>query len=404
MELERRRGRWRRLVGFALLAVVSFLVGSLVTTVVDMRLAAQSPAPQASTANLPQAVAVEAPGIGNPYILADIAEQVSPAVVFVSATFPQTPQVTRDPFFEFFFGQIPAPEQSSAGTGFIISEDGYILTNQHVVGNVGDNQKITVKISTPDFTGEVPAQLMGTSYSLDLAVLKIDKPRGLARLPVVKLGDSDRTRPGEWVIAIGNPYGEQLEHTVTVGVVSAKGRQIRVYDRDAGRWRQYQNLLQTDAAINPGNSGGPLVNIAGEVIGINTAVNAQGQNIGFAIPINEAKQVLEGLIAQAGQPQRRPYMGVLLEDIDSRLARYLGLPDTNGALISTVVSGSPADKAGLRVYDVIRRMGQREIKTADDVITELDRYKPGDEVLLQVFRNGRTVTVVLTLGERPANS
>ncbi|HEY8425694.1 MAG TPA: trypsin-like peptidase domain-containing protein [Limnochordales bacterium] len=404
MELERRRGRWRRLVAFALLAVASFLVGSLVTTMVDMRLAAQSPAPQASNAALPEAVAVQAPGIGNPYILADIAEQVSPAVVFISATFPQRSGVTRDPFFEFFFGQIPEPERSSAGTGFIISEDGYILTNQHVVGNIGDNQKITVKISTPDFTAEVPARLIGTSYSLDLAVLKIDKPRGLARLPVVKLGDSDRTRPGEWVIAIGNPYGEQYEHTVTVGVVSAKGRQIRVYDRDAGRWRQYQNLLQTDAAINPGNSGGPLVNIAGEVIGINTAVSSQGQNIGFAIPINEAKDVLEDLIAQAGQPQRRPYMGVLLEDIDSRLARYLGLPDTNGALVSTVVSGSPADKAGLRVYDVIRRMGQREIKTAADVISELDRYKPGDEVLLQVFRNGRTVTVVLTLGERPPNS
>ncbi|HEY8498262.1 MAG TPA: trypsin-like peptidase domain-containing protein, partial [Limnochordales bacterium] len=398
MELEKRRGRWWRLAGLAVLAAVSFLAGSLVTTTaLDVRLAAQSRDTQAPASTIPQAVTVEAPGIGNPYILADIAEQVSPAVVFISATFPQPPQVARDPFFEFFFGQMPSPEQTSAGTGFIISEDGYILTNQHVVGNVGDNQKITVKISTPDFTGEVPARLVGTSYSLDLAVLKIDKPRGLAKLPVVKLGDSDRTRPGEWVIAIGNPYGEQLEHTVTVGVVSAKGRQIRVFDQDAGRWRQYQNLLQTDAAINPGNSGGPLVNIAGEVIGINTAVNAQGQNIGFAIPINEAKRVLQDLIAQAGQPQRRAYMGVLLEDIDSRLARYLGLPDTNGALVSTVVSGSPADKAGLQVYDVIRRMGQKQIQTADDVVNELDRYKPGDQVLLQIFRNGRTMTLVLTL-------
>ncbi|MEW6046202.1 MAG: trypsin-like peptidase domain-containing protein [Bacillota bacterium] len=406
MESEKRPRRPGRLGWLVALATVSFLVGAALTTAVldidwSTQKRAQTPVAEAQTGSV---ALVEAPGLGGAYVLADIAEQVSPAVVFVSVKFPRPTETARDPFFEFFFGPMPSPEQTSAGTGFIISEDGYILTNQHVVGNVGDNQKITVKLSLPDFSAEVPAQMVGSNYALDLAILKIPKPRGLDKLPVAKLGDSDRTRPGEWVIAIGNPYGEKLEHTVTVGVVSAKGRSIRVYDRDVGRYRSYQNLLQTDAAINPGNSGGPLVNIRGEVIGINTAVNTEGQNIGFAIPVNEAKRVLEDLISQAGKPSARPYIGVTLEEIDSRLARYLGLPDTNGALISTVQRGSPADKAGLRVYDVIRRMGEQEITSVDDVFNALDRYRPGDEVLFQIFRDGRILTVPVKMGERPPES
>ncbi|MBE3599509.1 MAG: trypsin-like peptidase domain-containing protein [Limnochordaceae bacterium] len=405
MERWKRSARWRRLSGLALLAMLSFLAGAFLTTnVLDVHLWAQSsPAPPVApgaSAPASDAVLAQAPGIGNPYLLADIAEQVSPAVVFVQAKFPK-PQVVRDPFFEFWFGPMPAPQAPvSAGTGFIISEDGYILTNQHVVGSVGDNQKLTVKLDVPNFTAEVPAKLVGSSFSLDLAVLKIDKPKGLDRLPVVKLGDSDKTRPGEWVIAIGNPYGEQLEHTVTVGVVSAKGRQIEVPDQEAGRMRRYDNLLQTDAAINPGNSGGPLVNIRGEVIGINTAINAQGQNIGFAIPINAAKKVLNDLITRGGIQVVRPYMGVGLEDLTPRMAGYLGLPDTDGALVNQVEPGSPADKAGLKVYDVIRRMGQARIRSANDVISELGKYKPKQQVPLQVWRDGRTVTLVVELGER----
>ncbi len=182
-----------------------------------------------------------------------------------------------------------------------------------MVGNPGEDQKITVKLNTPKFQGEVEAELVGADYRLDLAVLKIEKPEGLDQLPTVPLGDSDASRPGEWVIAIGNPYGERYEHTVTVGVLSAKGREIQIYDPDQRQWKTYTNLMQTDAAINPGNSGGPLINIKGEVIGINTAVNAAAQGIGFAIPINTALEVKEELITTGRI--RRAYMGVSLTDV-----------------------------------------------------------------------------------------
>src|SRR5690606_37595986 len=226
-------------------------------------------------------------GMGDPYLIADIAERVTPAVRRIEAEWPVPERQARnpfanDPFFRDFFWFSPWPDtprtpQVQRGTGFIISEEGYILTNQHVVGNPGEDQKITVKLNTPQFQGEVEAELVGADYRLDLAVLKIEKPEGLDKLPTVPLGDSDASRPGEWVIAIGNPYGERYEHTVTVGVLSAKGREIQIYDRDQRQWKTYTNLMQTDAAINPGNSGGPLINIRGEVIGINTAVNAAAQ-------------------------------------------------------------------------------------------------------------------------------
>lgn len=388
-----------RIGWYVALALVSFLLGALVASVaLDGSLFAQPGAP--AQAPQPAAVVVQTPGVADPYVFADIAERVSPAVVYVQVEYPRQQASQRDPFFEFWFGPLPVPGQrpTSAGTGFIISEDGYILTNQHVVGQPGQDQRITVKISTADFSKDVPARLVGASFSLDLAVLKIDKPRGLDRLPVAPLGDSDKTRPGEWVVAIGNPYGEQFEHTVTVGVVSAKGRKIRALDRESGRVREYENLLQTDAAINPGNSGGPLVNVRGEVIGINTAVNAEGQNIGFAIPINAAKKVLSDLIERGGVVG--PYMGVQVDNLDERLARYLGLPDTRGALVVEVVSGSPAEKAGLRAYDVIRRLGRTDIQDASHLIRELQQYKPNDQVLLQVWRDGRLTALVVQLGER----
>ena len=391
--------RARHLWVFGALALVSFLAGSLLAPLVwEGRMQAQIPAAR-SEESLPTAFLAQAPGLGQPYVFADVAERVSPAVVFIRVEFPRSQRLPRDPFFEFWFGPFPSPEPPpSAGTGFIISEDGYILTNQHVVGQPNQGQRILVKLSMPDFSAEVPAQLVGASFSLDLAVLKIEKPRGLDRLPTVKLGDSDRTRPGEWVVAIGNPYGEQLEHTVTVGVVSAKGRRIRAFDQDSGRVREYENLLQTDAAINPGNSGGPLVNIMGEVIGINTAVNTQGQNIGFAIPINAAKQVLNDLIRRGGVVG--PYLGVQVSDLDRRLAAYLGLNDTRGALVEEVVANSPAARAGLRAYDVIRRLGRTDINDAQHLISELQKHKPGDRVPVQIWRDGRLLTVLVELGER----
>jgi len=350
--------------------------------------------------------------MGNPYLIADIAERVTPAVVYIEAEWPAPQRTTRnpfanDPFFRDFFWFNPWPDtpqgpQIQRGTGFIISEEGYILTNQHVVGNPGDNQKIRVKLNTPQFHGEVEARLVGADYGLDLAVLQIDKPAALDKLPTIPLGDSDASRPGEWVIAIGNPYGERYEHTVTIGVLSAKGREIQIYDSDQRRWKTYTNLMQTDAAINPGNSGGPLINIRGEVIGINTAVNASAQGIGFAIPINTALEVKEQLITEGRI--RRAYMGVELESLDNlqpRVKQLLGLNITEGAMITRIEPGTPALEAGLQVYDVILQIGDTIIKTPQDVTNDLAKRKPGDEVIVRVWRRGRTEVIHLTLGERP---
>ena len=179
----------------------------------------------------------------------------------------------------------------SRGSGFIIDEEGYILTNQHVVGDPGDGQKITVKLNARDFQGEVEAETRRRRLPAGPGSAQDREARRARRAAHLAAGRLRREPPGEWVIAIGNPYGEQYEHTVTVGVLSAKGREIQIYDSDRRRWKTYTNLMQTDAAINPGNSGGPLINIRGEVIGINTAVNAAAQGIGFAIPINTALDV-----------------------------------------------------------------------------------------------------------------
>ncbi|MGB4431022.1 MAG: trypsin-like peptidase domain-containing protein, partial [Limnochordia bacterium] len=247
---------------------------------------------------LPQ-TGVEAPSVAqsralpilvdNPYIIADIAEVASPATVYISVTWPaQTVDTYRRPssnwdpfgsFFDFwfndpFFTQPQQREVTSAGSGFIIDESGIVLTNQHVVGNKGEGQTITVVVDAPGLEREYEAEIIGSDYSLDLAVLRIINENGDV-FPTLPLGDSDASRVGEWTIAIGNPYGRNFEHTVTVGVLSAKGREISVYDSETNSPKIYRNLMQTDAAINRGNSGGPLLNIKGEVIGINTAVHAQ---------------------------------------------------------------------------------------------------------------------------------
>ncbi len=354
------------------------------------------------------------PGM-NPYLIADIAEQVSPAVVFISVEWPPVQRYrypfANDPFFRFFFGDMfPFPMQPdetiprSAGTGFIIDEEGHIITNQHVVGDLGEKQTITVRITTPDYTGEVEAKLLGADYTLDLAVLKIEKPEGLDKLPTVKLGDSDKSRPGEWVIAIGNPYGKQFEHTVTIGVLSAKGRRITIPDTDRRQYRVYENLMQTDAAINPGNSGGPLINIEGEVIGINTAVNAAAQGIGFAIPINTAKEVIQELIDTGKvtrQTASQPWVGVYYNAITEEIARYFNLQDTNGVIIVEVIPNSPAAKAGLRSYDVVRKVGDKDINTTEDFQKAIQELEPGDRVIFVVVRSGQRMLIPVEIGNRP---
>lgn len=324
--------------------------------------------------------------------VADIVEKASPAVVNIEAKIKvssgyQDPFL-NDPFFRDFFGnrnQI-APQsryQNSIGTGFIISEDGYIITNQHVIDNADE---ITVKLQGKE--KGIPAQLVGQDYELDLAVLKING-KGYKTLT---LGNSDQMKVGEWVVAIGEPYG--LDHTVTTGVISAKGRPIKIEDRN------YKNLIQTDAAINPGNSGGPLLNMRGEVIGINTAVNAQAQGIGFAISINTAKEVLDQLMDNG--KVSRPYLGISMVDIDGAAIKELDLPaNTHGVAVAKVVQASPAAKAGLMYMDVIVTVDGKAISNGKDVQEAIAGKEIGDRIMVGVIRQGNDITLPVILEAKP---
>jgi S1-C subfamily serine protease len=268
------------------------------------------------------------------------------------------------------------------GSGFIISKDGYILTNEHVVDGATN---IEVQLSGSD--KPVPAKLVGSDFELDLAVLKIS---GQNDLPTLQLGDSDSVRVGEWAIAIGNPQG--LEHTVTVGVISAKGRPVTVQDR------QYKNLLQTDASINPGNSGGPLLNMSGQVIGINTAINASAQGIGFAIPTSTIQSVLETLISQG--KVTRPWMGVYIQSLNKETADYLKLDMTEGALVTSVVNGGPAQTAGIAQGDVITEIDHQKVASAGDLTDIIGKMKPSQKTVAVVYREGQKMVIDIVIGEK----
>ncbi|WP_295637736.1 DegQ family serine endoprotease [uncultured Mailhella sp.] len=298
-----------------------------------------------------------------------------------------------DQFFEQFGGPFgmrpgqPAPKQKSSalGSGFIISADGYIVTNNHVVEGA---DKITVKLNGDKSAG-LAAKVVGTDAETDLALLKVESKTAL---PVLKFGDSDAMEVGDWVVAIGNPFG--LSNTVTAGILSAKGRDIH-----AG---PFDNFLQTDASINPGNSGGPLITLAGEVIGINTAISANGQGIGFAIPSSLASKVINDL--REGKKVSRGWLGVTIQDVDENTAKALGLKSSKGALIGSVLDGEPADKAGLRAGDVIVRVGGTDIDSASAVTRSVASLKPDTKVDVVVLRNGKEVKTTVTLGERSSHS
>lgn len=413
--------RIKRLSATVLFVLITFLAASAMLDILPRSgtLKAQTE-PAAAEHVEPQAEAAPAPPpsalLGNPYLIADIAEVASPATVYLAVEWP-VPETNRrllpryrDPFgfFDFFidpwyFYTEPQP-QTSQGTGFFIDERGIILTNQHVVGNKGEGQTITVAVDVPGLREEYKAEIVGSDEKLDLAVLRIIDAEEGTVFPYLELGDSDATRPGEWVIAIGNPYGRAFDHTVTIGVLSAKGRAISVRGSD-GRIKQYENLMQTDASINPGNSGGPLLNVEGKVIGINTAVHATAQGIGFAIPINVAKDVLEELIETGGVKHElppRPWIGIYYRAITEDLAKQLRLPDTKGVLVLDVISGSPADEAGLRPWDVIRRINDKDIFTTEDVAEAMTGLEPGDEILVTISRGGVADLVTITLGNMPA--
>jgi serine protease Do len=303
-------------------------------------------------------------------------EKVGPAVVTVVGTIPG--QLT-------IFGT--TGDQTVSGTGFFITEDGYIITNNHVVEGT---EEVTIILS--DGT-EQTATIVGTDIYSDIAVLKTD-----GNVPAVaKLGNSDVLKPGESVIAIGSPLGN-FKNTVTVGVISATGRSI-----DTGNGYQIEDLVQTDAAINHGNSGGPLVNLAGEVIGVNTLVVRNtnsgdvAEGLGFAIPINTA-QAVAGQIIEKGY-FARPYMGISFQPINPSIAARYNLPAEWGVYITRVVENSPASQAGLQEGDIITRLGDIPIDETHSYVNALFEYKPGDRVTLEVVRENDTMQVDITLGE-----
>lgn len=329
------------------------------------------------------------PSTIGPGSIADMVEKASPAVVNIeTATVVNTTSDVffNDPFFRDFFGNNALrPRQNvqkGIGSGFIISDNGYILTNQHVIDNASS---ITVHLANLESTFN--AQVVGQDYELDLAILKIDSNNKYSTLV---LGDSNNIRAGEWVVAIGNPYG--LDHTVTVGVISAKGRPINIENR------VYKNLIQTDAAINPGNSGGPLLNTQGEVIGINTAVNAQAQGIGFAISVNTAKEIINELIEKGKVV--RPYIGIWLQPLDESFAASYNIKN-GGVIVSNVLAGGPAEKAGLKKNDVITSLDDTVISNYEQLQDFLKTKQVGSQITLQVIRAGQSLTVPVTLAEKP---
>ncbi|MFC5530124.1 S1C family serine protease [Cohnella yongneupensis] len=339
-----------------------------------------------------------------PNNIAKIFEQSSPAVVqietYAKARSTDSSGLWQDDFFRQFFGDDPsqqdngaqgdgALQQSGMGSGFIFDSTGYILTNQHVIADA-DEIKVIVAGHEQPFT----AELLGSSYDLDLAVLKI---KG-TDFPTLKLGDSGGMNMGDWVVAIGNPYG--FDHTVTVGVLSSNEREISIPDTNGTR--NYKHLLQTDASINPGNSGGPLINLQGEVIGINTAVSSQAQGIGFAIPSSTIKDVLENLKSNTKIPQKpSPFIGATLMDVTPDIANKLGIgKDTKGAFVREVLFNSPAYKADLRQYDVITGLDGKAYGTTNDLIAAIQKKNVGDKVTLNVSRGDKKLDVVVEIGDR----
>jgi len=331
-----------------------------------------------------------------------VSKDVGQAVVSISTEHTERYQTRyypfaqfEDQFFKDFFVEGPQREfkRIGLGSGFIINKEGYVITNEHVIRGA---DKITVTL--PD-AREFEARLTGSDIYSDLAVIKIE-PKG--ELPFAKLGDSDNVQIGHWAIAIGNPFAfavKNPEPTVTVGVISALHRSLPVTDK---RTREYSDLIQTDAAINPGNSGGPLVNIYGEVIGINVAIftlSGGSEGIGFAIPINVAKKIINDLMQ--GKKILYGWLGVIIQDVDSNLASYFGLNEKDGILVSRIVEASPAEKAGLKTGDIIISLDNEKIKNTESFIRALLKKNVGEQVVLGVIRDLKLYSAIVKIGERP---
>lgn len=379
-----------------LMFLLAFLIAFFIVSFVEVMRSAF--APKVPDVQLASAVA---PGdiMRAPMSFADLAERLKPAVVNISTTKTfrqQGGNVFRSPFggsdpfdrffggddfFEKFFGDVPQREfkQKSLGSGFIISHDGYIFTNNHVVEQA---DKILVKLSDGK---EYEAKVIGKDTKTDIALIKIKPEKSV---PVVELGNSDKLRVGDWVLAIGNPFG--LEQTVTAGIVSATGRVI-----GAG---PYDNFIQTDASINPGNSGGPLFSLDGSVIGINTAIIAQGQGIGFAIPINMANRMLPDLKTKG--KVTRGWLGVSIQDINEDIAKSLKQKERNGALVAEVIEGEPADQAGMKAGDIITEVNGKKIKDSHELLMLVADFHVGEKVEIKAMRDGQEKTFQVVVAER----
>ena len=323
-----------------------------------------------------------------------IAESAMPAVVYISVE----KNVNAERFIpkgldvpEFFGDQLkkfnPKPfRQQGQGSGFIISEDGYILSNHHVVG---DADTINVKLHDGR---ELEGTLVGTDEKSEVAIIKVDAKK----LPHLKLGDSDKLRIAEWVLAIGNPFG--LTETVTAGIVSAKGRNnVGIAD--------YENFIQTDAAINPGNSGGPLLNTQGEVIGINTAIYSRSggyMGVGFAIPVNMVKRIKDQLIAHG--KVTRGYLGIMIQDLTPELAKTLDVKDTTGIIVSDVMADSAASEAGIEDGDIIVKLNGESVKGVGTFRNNVASHSPGEKLKLNILRDGKAEVITANLKALPDDS
>ena len=326
-----------------------------------------------------------------------LADTVSPAVVHIRVEktvkgggpafhqFGQNPFGVPEQFKDFFgrnFGKQRQPEfkQPGQGSGFIIDKSGYIVTNNHVVEGA---EKIKVILKDDS---EYNAEIVGSDPVTDIALIKVDAK---GNLPSVPMGSSDNLKVGEWVAAIGSPFG--LEHTVTAGIVSAKGRVI-----GSG---PYDDFIQTDASINPGNSGGPLINMRGEIVGINTMIIAGGSGIGFAIPIDLAKDVVAQL--KTSGEVTRGWLGVTIQDLKGELAEYYGVKDKSGVLVASVVPGDPADQAGIQPKDIITEVDGKKVTTSRDLTNLAAKLGVGDTSKVTIWRDGHQKTLDVKVGKRP---
>ena len=377
------------------LVVTSVTLGLMAGMVLTgrMRTADVTSAAPAQPEGAPQAPRTAAAPAGAASLpdLTGIAQRAIGSVTNISSTQTVRTPLTNDPFFRFFFREddlYRERRQQSLGSGVLVSADGYVLTNNHVVGSAGAD----VRVGLTD-KRELRARVIGTDPLTDIAVLKLDA----SNLPVLGWGDSSKLRVAEWVLAIGNPF--QLNQTVTLGIVSATNRRLE------GRVADYEDFIQTDAAINPGNSGGALINARGELVGINTAIYSESggyQGIGFAVPSNLARHVMDDIIKYGGV-RRGTIRGIQLQPMTPQIANELGAPDARGVLVLGIVRSSDAYAAGLRQYDIIVSFNRTMIEDASQFIRLLSDAEIGSAATLTVRRDGRQQTIRIKI-EQAANT